>query len=342
MAQAQWMGWAPPPTQKPGKFDFLAPMLESYFKGKEQFNQRQDFRNITAPQRDTSFLSPGLRADLEANDLMPPARPPLQSRAYQGMAGQQALQNRMPMSPMDQARMGLIQAQTGAVGQPSPMHPLTQKNIESQITAREAPTPTTPTQGIAQKKLDLINVLQTSKANGTISKEDNEMLNKMLGGVPPVQITMGTASPSERTAIAETNASIDALNNLKALKDSTKTKTGPITGRTSPALGLIGMTTKDQESFMAATSAFKNAIIKEITGAQMSEVEATRIMKQVPDITDPAPRWDAKWEQSVKNLKMLQARRKEILGQSGIGVPGETYPNWSPEPKKLEDPLGIR
>jgi len=118
MAQAQWMGWAPPPTQKPGKFDFLAPMLESYFKGKEQFNQRQDYQNITAPQRDTSFLSPGLRADLEANDLMPPARPPLQSRAYQGMAGQQALQNRMPPNAYQQSQIGVNNARAEALRNP--------------------------------------------------------------------------------------------------------------------------------------------------------------------------------------------------------------------------------
>ena len=74
---------------------------------------------------------------------------------------------------------------------------------------------------------------------------------------------------------------------------------------------------------MAATSAFKNAIIKEITGAQMSEVEAKRIMKQVPDITDPATRWNAKWQQSKKNLEFLQKRRLQILEQSGIRVPGE-------------------
>ena len=101
MAQAQWMGWAPPPTQKPGKFDFLAPMLESYFKGKEQFNQRQDFRNIQAPGFDLGGL---------------------QSNAYQGAMGQQALQNRMPLSPIDQARMGLIQAQTLSEGQPTPQY----------------------------------------------------------------------------------------------------------------------------------------------------------------------------------------------------------------------------
>lgn len=138
---------------------------------------------------------------------------------------------------------------------------------------------------------------------------------------PTTQIIM---SSTERQKIAETRASLDALDNLKTLFDNVQTKTGPITGRISPIAGLIGMTTDEQEAFMAATSAFKNAIIKEITGAQMSEQEAGRIMKQIPDITDPPARWRAKWEQSKKNLEFLQKRRLEILGQSGLRVPGKT------------------
>jgi len=159
------------------------------------------------------------------------------------------------------------------------------------------------------------------------------MLEKMLAGQPMVQIGLGQpASPAERKEIAETRASIDALDNLKMLFDSAQTKTGPLVGRYSPVAGLIGMTTDEQEAFMAATSAFKNAIIKEITGAQMSEVEANRIMKQVPDITDPATRWRAKWEQSRKNLEMLQKRRAEILEQSGLRVPGENIPQTIEQP----------
>jgi hypothetical protein len=147
--------------------------------------------------------------------------------------------------------------------------------------------------------------------------------------VPSTTVNVTPASASERTAIAETNASMDILDNLKVLFDNPNTRTGPLVGRVDPTLGLIGKTPVEQEDFMAATSAFKNKIIKEITGAQMSEVEANRIMKQVPDITDPPARWMAKWKQSRKNLEMLQARRKEVLKQSGIKVPEESLPTVS-------------
>jgi len=155
-------------------------------------------------------------------------------------------------------------------------------------------------------------------AYGLVPEEKRAALAEEAIVKPATQIIM---SSTERQKIAETRASIDALDNLKSLFDSAQTKTGPITGRISPIAGLVGMTTDEQESFMAATSAFKNAIIKEITGAQMSEQEASRIMKQIPDITDPSPRWKAKWEQSKKNLEFLQKRRLEILEQSGLRVP---------------------
>ncbi len=155
-----------------------------------------------------------------------------------------------------------------------------------------------------------------------IAQGDEKAAELALYGKPLVQLSLGKpASAAERTKIAETRASVDALDNLKMLFDSEKTVTGPVVGKIEPIKGLFGWTTMPQEDFMAATSAFKNKIIKEITGAQMSEVEAKRIMKQVPDITDPPIRWEAKWRQSKKNLEFLQNRRLEILRQSGIRVP---------------------
>jgi len=181
-----------------------------------------------------------------------------------------------------------------------------------------------PTETVGSLRADKIKELQEKEKAKTITKVEKAELGKLLIGQPQVSINLGKpASPSERTAIAETRASIDSLNNLKSLFDNTQTKTGPVVGRISPTKGLLGMTTDEQEAFMAATSAFKNAVIKQITGAQMSEVEAKRIMKQIPDITDPSVRWKAKWEQTVKNLEFVQQRRSEVLAQSGLRVPTE-------------------
>lgn len=157
---------------------------------------------------------------------------------------------------------------------------------------------------------------------GTATEQERNLFEQLVK-VPSTIINLGTPSPTERTAIAETRASIDALDNLKSLFDNPNTRTGPVAGRIDPIKGLAGFTSDEQEDFMAATSAFKNQIIKEITGAQMSEQEADRILQQVPLTTDPPARWRAKWEQSKKNLKSLQKRRLEILGQTGLKVPGQ-------------------
>ncbi len=310
----QFYGWAPQPYREPGKFDWLNAATENYFAGKQRGQQNLDRRQ---EQQDIQAMNqPGFNWDAFAP----------QSPKFGGMQMQLGMQNQLQRAdPLRQAQTEYYKQRAAETGRP-PVQ--------------------TPTQGIAQAKLDLIKKLQTKKDAGSITKPESEMLKKMLGGVSPVHIDIGSASPSERTAIAETNASIDALNNLKTLYNNVKTKSGPIVGRTSQVLGLVGMTSREQEDFMAATFAFQNAIIKDITGAQMSEVEANRIRKQIPLITDPPARWEAKWEQSLKNLEFLQRRRKEVLRQSGLKAPGSPLGSLVPRgtigSTPENDPLGIR
>ncbi len=160
------------------------------------------------------------------------------------------------------------------------------------------------------------------------NKDPNVEVTTTIGPKGPSFSIKPKAGPSasERTAIAETESSLANLENLKTLFDKTTTVTGPIEGRIKPIAGLFGLTTDEQEAFMAATSAFKNAVIKQITGAQMSEQEADRIMKQVPDITDPRVRWLAKYGQTKKNLQTLQKKRLSIIKQAGIKTPTITRP----------------
>lgn len=79
--------------------------------------------------------------------------------------------------------------------------------------------------------------------------------------------------------------------------------------------------------FYAQTTTLKNAVVKAITGAQMSAVEADRIMKQVPDFTDKPVVWKQKLDATRENLKTLKNRTIEL---SGGTVATE------------DDPLGIR
>lgn len=156
----------------------------------------------------------------------------------------------------------------------------------------------------------------------TRTSNQNKRLTKLIEGQAGVSITFGKpASAAERTAIAETEATLDSLNNLETLFNSDGVNTGPIAGRVSQAVGAFGFTSQNQEEFLAATAAFKNSVIKEITGAQMSEQEATRILKQVPTEDDPPARWRAKFKQTKRNLQELQKRRSEVLKKSGIVSP---------------------
>jgi len=167
---------------------------------------------------------------------------------------------------------------------------------------------TDPRRELGQEKLAFLRAETTTP----------EQRAAVLGGGAVINISAG-----ERERTAESLASMDALYNLRALYDSAKTRTGPLTGRVDPLIGQLGLTSREQEDFMAASSAFQNKIIKEITGAQMSEAEADRILQQVPRIIDHPTRWEAKWGQSLQNLRYLQGRRKQIQA-------GQTPAPWVP------------
>jgi len=136
---------------------------------------------------------------------------------------------------------------------------------------------------------------------------------------PGVTLNLKQSSASERENLATGEASISNLNNLRGLFD--EAYVGPFAGRVGKVKDIFGGNPEKQSNFNAATSAFKNQIIKEITGAQMSEPEAKRIMKQVPDVNDPPSVWKAKWNQSKRNVAVLREKRLEIMRKSGIKTP---------------------
>ena len=220
---------------------------------------------------------------------------------------QQLILAQMQQQPQDPFTLGQGQQRFTPTGQPIASVPAAVKReTETQFRAREG------------RRIQAIPPEQRTA-------KEQARLEELFKKGALVEIGFGKpASAAERTKIAETRASIDALDNLKTLFDSVQTKTGIIAGRLEPIKGLFGLTTEKQEDFLAATSAFRNSMIREITGAQMSEPEAKRILKQVPQETDPPVRWLAKWRQSKKNLKFLQKRRAEILRQSGLRVPTES------------------
>lgn len=153
---------------------------------------------------------------------------------------------------------------------------------------------------------------------------------------PRVPSTTINLAPSEREAIASNLATDDALNNLRSLVEDNFV--GPIKGRAGGIKDIFGLNTPQESEFRAATSAFRNQVIKEITGAQMSEQEATRILKQVPQEKDPPSVWLAKWNQSKKNLERIRTRRAEV--QSRARITQQRTQKLTPQSSTL--PVGAR
>ncbi len=100
---------------------------------------------------------------------------------------------------------------------------------------------------------------------------------------------------------------------------------------------LLGMElTEEQKTALTEYTAFKrdsvdnlNRYIKDITGAQMSEAEADRLRKGVPDPEEDSPtQFKAKLDATVKSLRLTAARASFAL-RHGLGmstVPLETMP----------------
>lgn len=99
--------------------------------------------------------------------------------------------------------------------------------------------------------------------------------------------------------------SVNQLDRLKTMFDGGAARfIGPAEGRArSLGQSIPGVpVNKTFADFEAASAAFRNSVIKAITGAAMSEAEATRIRQQIPDVTDKPEVWLSKAAQTRKNL----------------------------------------
>lgn len=128
---------------------------------------------------------------------------------------------------------------------------------------------------------------------------------------------------TQRTDIGNNEVSAVELERLNNMFDQGAGKmVGPAEGRLRViGQNVPGLPTNEQfNEFSAASAAFRNKVIKAITGAQMSEVEATRIRTQIPEVTDKPEVWKSKYRQSMANLRDLQAILARQSGGSGTGM----------------------
>lgn len=127
-----------------------------------------------------------------------------------------------------------------------------------------------------------------------------------------------------QTQAINNDVSTNQLDRLEKMFDEgASSGVGPYTGRANTFRQIVpGMDTNAQfNDFAAASNAFKNSVIKAITGAQMSEKEATRIQGQIPLVTDKSEVWKAKAAQTRKNLQDLSSVMTQKGGGGGAPAP---------------------
>lgn len=139
----------------------------------------------------------------------------------------------------------------------------------------------------------------------------------------------------QRTQVAENEAAQAGLARIRELAPDAQSLArwvGPVLGRTNQiVLVTPGMAVDPQMAeFFAEVTAIKNRMIRAITGAQMSESEARRIMAQLPEVTNKPSVFLARVNATERNLAALNAR---IAAQSGRAPTSQ---------RPVKDPLGIR
>jgi hypothetical protein len=140
----------------------------------------------------------------------------------------------------------------------------------------------------------------------------------------------GPEAPSagERQALAEGQAALDLLESVRFLAspEAGGNIIGPISGRVARGRArTVGLPAGEGDLY-AAVEALRNQVIRNISGAQLSEQEAKRIERQLPDIGLPYATFVARLLATRDNIGFLQQRRAEVLRGSGVQVPTMAAP----------------
>lgn len=280
------------------------------------------------------------------------------------------LMNRMFPAPKDPVKVGegdvLVDPTTGKqvfAGPPKEDKPLTTQIIDTADGGREAVAvfPTGPQSlGKLPRK-----PAGDPKAPLTVSDE-NRYAREMFGGrdymtlTPPeaaqvnkrihnerIQIAREQAvakadvptkpSSTEREKLAEGENTLASLDRLGQLYKPDFV--GPMAGakgtmreKFGGSLGIDPLS-PEQSRFRAESAAFKNAIIKAITGSTMGQDEQKRILQQIPDDFDPPQTWEGKYQATVENMMKHADIFKGVLKDTGVDV-SKVKPNTKPTLKE--------
>lgn len=147
----------------------------------------------------------------------------------------------------------------------------------------------------------VVTVNDPNSGTGTRVKPRNEMA---AGG------DEGPATGAQRQQNSDAAVALETANRMQ--QHRTKSMTGPIEGRWQ-GIKQTGMVpfmepTAEESMYRADSSQLKNMVIRAITGAQMSQGEAERIMAQIPLDNDDDTVWESKMTETIKNLNDIQSK----------------------------------
>lgn len=182
---------------------------------------------------------------------------------------------------------------------------------------------------------DQFNVRYDEKGKALISERDGSVVDQKQYNIVEMGKTSGKDVGSTSGAVQNSTAKTleeklidvnDSIANLDSIAKSYDKKFLQLPAQAElwflKNVEKLGVDlTPEQEESVKKISVFKrrsiaavNSVIKEITGAQMSELEAKRIRKQVPDPEIDAPsEYIAKLEDVTKMTKLARARYKYML-----------------------------
>lgn len=127
---------------------------------------------------------------------------------------------------------------------------------------------------------------------------------------------------------------IENLSKLKTLRDRVtsltpnfeKVKTGPIVGRVQSLQGkypsLLGSSSQPFEQLRSDAAQLKNFILNQLSGAAITEAEAERLAKEIPDENDPPERFQTKYNTTLTKINGLINNKLNMLEAVGYDVSG--------------------
>src|SRR3990167_7722987 len=147
------------------------------------------------------------------------------------------------------------------------------------------------------------------------------MVNGRNPGEAPRRIGGIKSSSAQQQQMVDNSA---ALTQIELLREGFNPDwTGPLAGRyNTMQIALLDSGGDNAVAkYSARVSGLKNRFIKAITGAQMSEPEAMRIMKELPDMNLPPSTFMARLEVAEENLNLLVELQQQVY--SGTRRPAE-------------------